>query len=569
MDYSKIAPGTFTAIEHLAPSGSNLPGAAKMLGMVASSAGSPKTLLFLRTHEHAEFSQMPAHGITINQNSGRIRTAICPIEKIGVLASHPGVKFIYPSVQLKPKMDRALKLINFPSFQVKTNLTGKGVIIGIVDSGIDGRHPMFDGRIEAVWDQTIPGITVAEGDYGHELTGHAISKARDENGHGTHVAGIAAGAHLQYQGVAPEAKLVIVKTDFQNAHIADGIRYIFRVAKSLGMPAVVNLSLGGHFDAHDGTDALSELINDVSGPGRLVCCAAGNEGDDDIHALTELRGHSPDAIQFRLQSNGNTPAEAVLNCWYGGSEPLELAIESPIGQVTPWFSADTSATGVETLYLAANRIIIDGRRDIANGDYQVLISILPSSIQLGTVWRLHLRNRSSANVKVHMWAMADEGNVTFRPPHAYDGFKIGSPGSASSAITVASITSRDSWTDITNTRRSSAMPLGAISPYSSPGPLRNGKLKPDLAAPGAFLISAMSAQSGANVDDSYKIDTYLRANAGTSMACPVITGLCGLLLQRDRMLDPYSARRLLTSAVSPMPGFDRRYGFGIIDAAAL
>jgi subtilisin family serine protease len=124
------------------------------------------------------------------------------------------------------------------------------------------------------------GPGVAEGSYGLELSGASNESSKDTDGHGTHVAGIAAGAGAKYGGVAPKATLVIVKTDFQDAQIAEGIRYVFRVAGELGLPAVVNLSLGGHFDAHDGSDSLSQLINQESGPGRIVCCAAGNEGSD-------------------------------------------------------------------------------------------------------------------------------------------------------------------------------------------------------------------------------------------------------------------------------------------------
>jgi subtilisin family serine protease len=136
-------------------------------------------------------------------------------------------------------MDVAPGKVNLPQFKQTSGLSGKGVIIGIVDSGIDPKHPAFQGRILQIWDQTLPGSGVSEGAYGIELTGEQLTTSRDEIGHGTHVAGIAGGVDATYGGVAPEAEYIIVKSDFQDAHIADGIRYIFRVASAQGRPAVV------------------------------------------------------------------------------------------------------------------------------------------------------------------------------------------------------------------------------------------------------------------------------------------------------------------------------------------
>jgi subtilisin family serine protease len=98
----------------------------------------------------------------------------------------------------------------------------------VVDTGIDPSPAFFEGRILQIWDQALPGPGVLEGGYGVELAPGMLTVSRDTHGHGTHVAGIAAGEHPTRGGVAPKADLVIVKTDFQDAHIADGVRYIFR-----------------------------------------------------------------------------------------------------------------------------------------------------------------------------------------------------------------------------------------------------------------------------------------------------------------------------------------------------
>src|SRR5262249_43731515 len=198
----------------------------------------------------------------------------------------------------------------------------------------DPQHPAFTGRILRTWDQTLPtaGGGVAEGAYGVELTGAMIGTSRDTHGHGTHVAGIAAGVDPTFGGVAPAASLLVVKTDFLDAHIAGGVRYIFRVAGERNRAAVVNLSLGGHSDAHDGTDSLSQIIDAESGPGRIVCCAAGNEGHDNIHAQDAVAAAGLSTVRFMVPMG--TVGVAELNGWYTGSATLEVAVRSPGGFVT-------------------------------------------------------------------------------------------------------------------------------------------------------------------------------------------------------------------------------------------
>src|SRR5262249_14901559 len=193
-----------------------------------------------------------------------------------------------------PLMNVALARIGVPQFARPPWLNGgvldgRGVIVGIVDTGIDSTHPAFAGRILKVWDQDLPGNGTANGfPYVRELSVESRSASIAQRGHGTHIAGIAAGADPTYSGVAPAATIVAVKTTYNNANIKDAIEYVFAIADELGMPAVVNLSLGGHADPHDGTDELSRAVDELSGPGRIVCCACGNEGNDDIHALATV-----------------------------------------------------------------------------------------------------------------------------------------------------------------------------------------------------------------------------------------------------------------------------------------
>lgn len=591
MRYDKIAPGLMTLVEDFqSGDAAALEAHSRIFGVIRSQTTAiPKTVVFVRADEEADFSALAQKSIVVNQKKGKFRTAYLPLDRLEELSEDEAVQRIYPTRYLKPSMDVASALVHVPDFRSALSVDGSGVVIGIIDSGIDGQHPAFNGRIHSVWDQTVQGFGVQEGSYGFELTGTKVVRARDTNGHGTHVAGICAGNDQVYGGVAPGVTLVVVRTDFLNAHIADGIRYVFRVAKELGLPAVVNLSLGGHLDAHDGSDPLSRIIDDESGPGRIVCCAAGNEGDDDIHARVTVKANDRVEIPFRVPSllvNGQSVTPTVLlNGWYSGADELDIAVQSPRGQITPFQSVIKGADHTKPYMLPGARIRLSTPEPSReNGDHQFIADIhhptQPRGPENSGVWKLHLRAKTLADqfagVRVDVWALDDGGNaVTFRGSAVSDDMKIGSPGSSESAVTVASFTCRIQWTDVQGFMRQVEMQNSTISSFSSEGPLRNGNEKPDVAAPGAMIVSAKSSAS--SVDPSWEVDSGNRVNAGTSMACPFVSGVVALLLQlegkKGNVLDPDEVKRWLYSAAripnGSSGGFDRKWGKGLIDLDVL
>ena len=161
---------------------------------------------------------------------------------------------------------------------------GTGVLIGVVDTGFDLSHPAFRDsqgalRVAGLLDQTSGNreYTSAQLESGWQ---RAARPGRDEDGHGSHVAGIAGGSAVAgFEGVAPGARFLLVKTDFLNTDSA--VSWIFR--KAGNQPCVINMSLGHHFGAHDGTDQEERLHRTLVGPGKLIVVAAGNERTDAIH----------------------------------------------------------------------------------------------------------------------------------------------------------------------------------------------------------------------------------------------------------------------------------------------
>ncbi len=585
MNYEKIAPGLMVAWEDYQNKGPDgLVPHMRSLGLISekSSPKPPRAVVFLRCDEQAELEHLSAEKIRVNQSTGSVRTAFLPLESLAALSEDPAVKRIIPSRYLQQCMDVAPAKVHLPEFRFKTALSGKGVIIGIIDSGIDPKHPAFQGRLLRIWDQTLRGPGVEEGDYGAEFTGNLMQVSRDDNGHGTHVAGIAAGADETFGGVAPGADLIVVKTSFQEAHIADGIRYIFRVAGELGRPAVVNLSLGGHGDAHDGSDSLSQIIDAESGPGRIVCCAAGNEGNDNIHAQIAVPQGGNRLVMFHVpvSSREDPIRAATLNGWYSGRDKFEIAVRTPGGFQTPYQGIIENGPALRVYDLQEGRVRISTPGpDPMNGDYNFLIEILPRFGQSASqpvtpgTWRLRLHGVEVHHGQVDVWALdnSEQLDVLFVGRTVQDTMKIGSPGAAASAITVASYTTKIKWQDARGNFQEVGMDLDDISDFSSEGPLRNGGQKPDLAAPGAMIVSALSADS--QVPPAYFVKPGYRVDAGTSMATPFVTGLVALLLERDPQLDPDAIKAMLR-ANSQVPGqprgiFDSKWGYGLIEAFGL
>jgi subtilisin family serine protease len=571
MRHEKLSPGLISALVGFARYGApGLSVRARSLGLKnIENQKEPMAIVFLRTDPDESFENLPS--VRVNQKTGEIRTAAVPLSAIDELSERPAVRRITMSRNLRPRLDMALQRIRIPQFRTSSGANGRDVVVGVVDSGMDPNHPDFHDRINRIWDQTIPGPGVPEGGYGLELIGAAITASRDTVGHGTHVTGIAAGADATFTGVAPSATLVGVKTDFNDAHIADGVRYVFRVADQLKVPAVVNLSLGGHMDPHDGTDDLSAVIDAVSGAGHIVCCAAGNEGEDNIHAQIKIAAGQVARIRFQVPAGAPL---VFLNGWYSGADEIEVAVQPPQGTQTPFQGSVAAGNPHNTFASGAASInLTTPGPNPLNGDHQIYIELSANGGQLpGGAWTLLLRGRAVTNGVVDFWTSdAEAGSSILFHSDISGGMKIGSPGSSSKAITVGSFTNRIKWPDATGLPEEVGFPDDTLSPFSSPGPLRNKTNKPDVTAPGAMIISALSADS--HVDAAFKASASFRVDAGTSMATPVIAGMVALLLQGDPTLTPDRVKERLRQASTipnqPPGTFDVHWGFGLLDASNL
>lgn len=467
---------------------------------------------------------------------------------------------------------------------------GYDVIVGIYDTGIDYRHPDFShpgggSRILEIWDQTQQGQPPAGFSYGHRCDAASIVETsctqQDRAGHGSHVAGAAAGngaafsssgTPYRFAGVAPAADLIVVKggdTSFSDERIVDGIAWIFQRAEALGRPAVVNLSLGGQYGPRDGTSLIERALDALSGPGRIITVAAGNDGDNAntnpllpssrIHGThTAVLGESVD-FSIRIPdyepNSGSCNDDVWIELWSPGEDRLELTVIRPNG------SSLTAPHGsIRSHDDAGGQIVIFNAEegpDPRNGDYSSLIRISDcgaSGPPRNGTWTLRVTPTTAASGRpYHFWISPSRlGPRTAQAVGIGPGFTnshlISTPATARDVVTVGAFVTQHCWDALAGTFCwQSREKVGDIAVFSSPGPTRDGRLKPEIAAPGRTIISTLSRHSDA-ARELTSADGAHVVMQGTSMATPFVTGTIALMLQLDPTLAPDEIKSILAAS---------------------
>ncbi len=499
----------------------------------AAAAGAPMVRVLVRTRAPGAARTLP--GFRPHAVIGDLATGTAPISALDELADHPQIVYIQASRPLRATLDISVPEIGAPEVWSGDRPTrGEGVIVGIVDTGLDLMHPAFrmdrdgDGTLEGsrvlwLWDQGAAGVPDSWPlGYGEDFSREEIERgishghppSRDTRGHGTHVTGIAAGGEPDLPGVAPGADLVVVKSTFYEDTVVDGVAFVFRVAEASGLPAVVNLSLGGHGGPHDGTSLFEQAIDaTLDRPGRAVVVAAGNEAEDKIHVGAEIWGPTTWHIAV-----GSPSGEAHF--WHGAGASFRVNI-SYLGTefaVLPGGQASLPLPG-------GGSIFVDNASqgpDPRNGDKQIYLNWTgapPGSYIALTLVPAPLGGRVDGWISSEDYGRFEEGDPTRT---------VAEPGNAFRVITVGAYTTRNRWISQAGNQISDYR-LWELAPFSSRGPTRDGRLKPEVAAPGAWILSARSRDAAVSPwllapDGAHY---YL---AGTSMAAPHVAGVCALLL---------------------------------------
>lgn len=465
-------------------------------------------------------------------------------------------------------------------------LTGAGVVIGIVDWGCDFDHPSFkraDGstRLLALWDQRGTPPSGARSRYGYGIihTRAQIDRALQSGdpyvalryhpadadpagtgAHGTHVMDIAAGNGRGGGpvGVAPEADLIFVhlanKGTSGLANLGDSVRILEAVdfiARAAGSrPWVINLSVGRHGGPHDGK-TLIELAFDYvlsAAPNRFICQSAGNYFDRSVHASGRLREGEERTLSMMVDEADYTPNE--LEVWYSGKDEFAIRAESPTGTLSPWMGLGEDVDLLENGQIVGR--LYNRAFDPNNADHQIDGFLYPAAPP--GLWQVTIRAVKVVDGSFHAWLERDDAcpecQTRFSEADADPFYTTGTLANSRLPLVVGAYDAHS--------------PSREVARFSSAGPTRDNRLKPDLVAPGCQVLAARSAPRGWHTNPG-----LLVRKSGTSMATPQMTGAVALCLQAARRpLWSHEIRALILSQTEPAADGRQsslRYGRGYLD----
>ena len=558
---------------------------------------------------------------------GDISIAAIPLSKLGALSCGRQVKRIETGRRCSIQMDTTRLVVNaekvYTGEGLSQSYTGRGVVVGVQDIGFDLTHPNFYSadmsryRIKALWDQlsrdTIGSTLYVGRDYvGREALlelGHPIDG--ETQTHGTHTAGIAAGSGAEgngvvspYRGMACDADLVLVDNAADNASLIDpkdyykftyatdalGFKYIFDYAERMHQPCVINFSEGSSQDFHGYDQLYYELLAKLIGPGRIIVSSAGNDGARNSYIHKNIGKERAGAFIM-----GN---EKRFSCTAKSKQTFTFRVSVYDNVASPQI-VDISTVNVCNAQdsLLTDSLLVGGKK------YKWRVLAYPNSYDTSeTAYDFQLSSPSKLgdSPQVSLQVMGRDADIElyrmsgYMFPHSLDPvldagdcrYTIFSPSSSPDVICVGSTSYRTQFVNYLGEKKVyDSGQKGIRSSFSAMGPTLDGRIKPDVMAPGQNIISSYSTffiNNPKNVNASVKSDvrhfeyngrTYAwNANAGTSMSAPVVTGAIALWLQADPTLTPADCLEIFAKTCTHYDASlsypNNLYGYGQIDVAA-
>lgn len=480
-----------------------------------------------------------------------------PENLIGAFSRMEEIEFIEKPKKLYPQVTAGLGASCFyPLLQPVSGkaLSGQGVYMAILDSGIDYTDPMFryaDGttKIAWLWDQgkradAEKGEKPPQGfftgvEYSRKMLNANLQKnserlTTDVTGHGTNVAKIAV------QG-APESELIVVKLDTargtypSTVSLLRAFTYVAKKAQAENMPVAINLSYGNTYGAHDGSSLLERFIDNITEVGRnVICIGAGNEGASAGHFAGKLSENEIQRISFAM---GTYERSFSLQLWKWYADRMDISILSPAGEQYLIRNQDAGGEAQQAVMEQTKLLIFRGRPQPYRKREEVYIDFIPVETYLNTgIWTIEITPRRIANGELRLYmpsAVVRSENTRFLLPSPAQTLTI--PSTAQKVITVGAYNAY-------------VRSYAAFSGRGDAGSDRAENSKPDLAAPGVN-IRIGEGEGGAVV-------------SGTSYATPFVTAAAALLMEygivqgNDPFLYGEKVKAYLHAGARQLPGYD-------------
>ena len=554
-------------------------------------------------------------GIAIGAEAGQIVTLRVPVESLPLLESNREVlqysishRIAQPTMNRTRTDTRTNKVEAGNGVSNGTGYDGTGVYIGITDWGFDYTHPNYNygagnRRIARAWDHFRLAGPAPEGfTRGTEIVGYQnLRSARSDTSniygygtHGTHVAGICAGkgagTEHKFRGQAPGARLLLCTFGLGEAEWMEGVQWMKNVAEDSSRRLVVNSSWGMYsFSCLDGMSLLSQAINNWADEGVVFVTSAGNNGDPAFHISRDFAA-DPDTLKT-VATYYTYAEDAIGQClimWGEVGHDFSAAASMKANDGTVWSSGFfNTANGDTILYdtLHCDSVDVPYRilmERVNPFDHRPHIQI---DMHHGQGMQMQLFIAATSGT-VHAWNVADKTNhagnegasfIVGDNPGFVGGdtrYGIGEPACAAKNISVAAH-SADNWS-----HDSTVCYPGALTYFSSYGPLINGVQKPEISAPGYLVNSSISqwtdSRYNASASENISFRQYIWSSmSGTSMSSPAATGVIALMLQANPALSVDEIREIITSTArndsqtGPLvenDSADVRWGWGKIDA---
>ncbi len=462
------------------------------------------------------------------------------------------------------------------------DLSGRGILLGFVDTGIDYTHPAFldpvgSSRILGLWDQSLSsGSPPVDFPYGSEYSREQLNRAlasgdprkvvpsADERGHGTAVAGIAAGSEdpaAGFTGAAPEAGILAVKLKpakpylrrfyfagetadvYEENDILAGIAYLIRRARELQMPLVLCLALGTNQGGHSGSLPLSAVLDRYGNlPGLACVCGCGSEAGRSHHFFSS-GSSSEGSVRAEILVQENTPG-FLCEIWGQAPQKLSVGFRSPAGETIPRIPAGLQQREEIEFALENTLVQIEYNLILPSSGSQ-LIRLRFQDPSPG-IWELRIYSSEGPEEDFHIWLPMTgflERDVVFLSPDPYT--TLTAPSDAEAGISVSVCDARD----------------GSLYADSGRGFTRLSDIKPDLTAPGVDLTAP--GPSG-----SYLSLTGSSASAALTAGAAALLMEWGIKRRDPQYLTAYEIKILLIRGAGRQnnlsyPG--REWGYGILN----